>query len=44
MSPANGHAQKDRTATSAPPPAMLTPSVVRLPTERIKEWRTGCCD
>jgi|GraSoi2013_115cm_1033766.scaffolds.fasta_scaffold225792_1 hypothetical protein len=37
MSPANGHAQKDRTTTSAPPPAMLTPSVVRFPTERIKE-------
>src|SRR5690242_9081420 len=37
MSPANGHAQKVRTTTSAPPPAMLTPSVVRFPTERIKE-------
>jgi hypothetical protein len=37
MSPANGHAQKDRTTTSAPSPAMLKPSVVRFPTERIKE-------
>jgi hypothetical protein len=44
MSPADCHAQKARTTTSAPPPAMLTRSVVRLPTERIKEWRTGCCD
>ena len=44
MSPANRHAQKDRTTTYAPPAAMLTPSVVRLPTERIKEWRTGCCE
>jgi hypothetical protein len=37
MSPANGHAQKDRTTTSAPSPARLKPSVVRFPTERIKE-------
>ena len=37
MSPANGHAQKDPTPTSAPPPAMLTPSVIQIPAERVRE-------
>lgn len=37
MSPANGHAQKDPTPTSAPPPAILTPSALQVPAERVKE-------
>ncbi len=37
MSPANGHAQKDPTPTSAPPPAMLTASALQVPAERVKE-------
>jgi hypothetical protein len=37
MSPANGHAQKYPTPTSAPPPAMLAPSALQVPAERVKE-------
>jgi len=41
MSPANGHAQKDPTFASAPRPAMLTPSTLQVPAERIKELVAG---
>jgi hypothetical protein len=37
MSPANGHAQKERASASGPPPAMLTPAVLHVPAERVKE-------
>src|SRR5260370_4077601 len=37
MSPANGDAQKERASASGPPPAMLTPAVLHVPAERVKE-------
>ena len=37
MSPVNGHAQKDPTPASGPPPAMLAPGVLQVPAERVKE-------
>jgi hypothetical protein len=37
MSAANGHAQEDAAPASGPPPAMLAPGVLQVPTERIKE-------
>jgi len=37
MSAPNGHAQEDHAPVSGPPPAMLAPGVLQVPTERIKE-------
>jgi hypothetical protein len=37
MSAPNGHAQKDHAPASGPPPAMLAPGVLQVPTERVKE-------
>lgn len=37
MSPANGHVQRDPAPTSAPLPAMRTPSVIQIPAERVRE-------
>jgi len=37
MSPANGHAQKDRAPASGPPPVSLAPAVLQVPAERVKE-------
>lgn len=37
MSPANGHAQKDRAPASGPPPVTLAPAVLHLPAEQVKE-------
>src|SRR5579864_6794262 len=37
MSAPNGHAQEDHAPVSSPPPAMLAPGVLQIPTERIKE-------
>jgi hypothetical protein len=37
MSPANGHAQKDRAPTSGPPPAISAPGFLQVPAERVKE-------
>ena len=37
MSPANGHAQKERTSASGPPPAVLAPGVLQVSAERVKE-------
>jgi hypothetical protein len=37
MSPANGHAQKDPTPASGPPPVMLAPGILPIPAERVKE-------
>ena len=37
MSPAKGHAQKDRAPESSPPPVTLAPSVLHVPAERVKE-------
>jgi hypothetical protein len=37
MSAPNGHAQKDPTPASGPPPAMLVPGVLPIPAERVKE-------
>src|SRR3984957_11483081 len=37
MSAPNGHAQEDHAPVSSPPPAMLPPGVLQIPTERIKE-------
>jgi hypothetical protein len=37
MSPANGHAQKDRPPASGPPPVSLAPAVLQVPAERVKE-------
>src|SRR5713101_8395405 len=37
MSPANGHAQKDRAPESGAPPATLAPGVLQVPEERVKE-------
>src|SRR6266853_2135338 len=41
MSPANGHAQKDRAPASGPPPVMPAPGVLQVPAERIKELVTA---
>jgi hypothetical protein len=38
MSPANGHAQKDRAPASGPPSLTLAPAVLRVPAERVKEF------
>ena len=37
MSPANGHAQKERISASGPPPAVLAPGVLQVSAERVKE-------
>jgi hypothetical protein len=37
MSPANGHAQKDRAPASGPPPVTRAPAVLHVPAERVKE-------
>ena len=37
MSAPNGHAQKDRTLASDPPPVVLAPGVLQVPAERVKE-------
>src|SRR5882762_1173365 len=37
MSPANGHAQKDRAPASGPPPVSLAPAVLQVPAEGVKE-------
>ena len=37
MSPANGHAQKDRAPASGPAPVSLAPAVLQVPAERVKE-------
>jgi hypothetical protein len=37
MSAPNGHAQKDHAPASGPPPAILAPGALQVPTERIKE-------
>jgi hypothetical protein len=37
MNAPNGHAQEDHAPASGPPPAMLAPGVLQVPTERIKE-------
>ena len=37
MSPANGHAQKDRAPASDPPSVSLAPAVLQVPAERVKE-------
>src|SRR5713101_4500751 len=37
MSPANGHAQKDRAPASGPPPVTLAPAVLHVPAEQVKE-------
>ena len=37
MSPANGHAQKDRASESGAPPAMPAPGLLQVPVERVKE-------
>jgi len=37
MSPANGHAQKDRPPASGPPPVTLAPAVLHVPAEQVKE-------
>ncbi len=37
MSPANGHAQKDRAPASDPPSMTLAPAILHVPAERVKE-------
>src|SRR6266436_10286151 len=37
MSPANGHAQKDRAPATGPPPAVPALGVLQVPAERVKE-------
>jgi hypothetical protein len=37
MSAPNGHAQKDHVPASGPPPVVLTPGVLQVPAERVKE-------
>lgn len=37
MNPPNGHAQKDCVPAPGPPPAMLAPGVLQIPSERVKE-------
>src|SRR5216684_2494286 len=37
MSPANGHAQKDRAPASDPPSMTLAPAILHVPADRVKE-------